>query len=511
MHKKMIKTVLDKLPPLIEKYSSEEKVLLDEFVEILKNFEQAEVKRTELVNNYDNYTQKLLGSKKYLHTPFLWFTVAYIQKVKLTLNWDNFQAESYYEYLAKFLRKDKSYHGVFELIRKQTALTDIKWEQLQYASIKMLKPLTEEQIRIIKGNFSIIKRLGIYALDPRTIKKELSLMFPKGKKIDKFLSAFFENLESQWSLNFHSPAFGIERFFVHIKGSRVTIDDIINFQDDKNTVLCLSEIYSVRGNPDEYLGILDVPKQDINLLTDFLRENEQKSTFELKEIAHIKTSFRGFSLERYSANEGWQKIGRLEFGKFKRRIEEGKEARDDLLTYLPQNINQNWQLSQHQLPIELIQIYSNNQTSLRYSELNLNILDKREGKKLSKSKIGLLKQLLYNKILYIDWIPWRLVFEFSLDLFLIKTSIKDLTTVKQLLKIVPMATFYVSDKEIYVWTYLTNEIVQLIEKEFKWRIYPISRFLPSQKPNYKWFDKEELRWKTPKVLLNKKRKKLLVE
>ena len=95
MHKKMIKTVLEQLPQFIKRYSPEERVLLDKFMKQLNDFEKAEKNRTDLNNNYGEYTKGLLGTKEYLQTPFLWFAAAYFQKAKLTLNWSNFKASTY--------------------------------------------------------------------------------------------------------------------------------------------------------------------------------------------------------------------------------------------------------------------------------------------------------------------------------------------------------------------------------------------------------------------------------
>jgi len=507
MHKKMIKTVLDKLPPHIKHYSPEDQVILIEFLNLLKDFEKAEIKRKDLINNYENYNKRLLGTKKYLHTPFLWFTVAYFQKARLTLNWANFQAESFYEYLAKFLRKNPSYYGVFELIRKQTPLNDEKWEQLQYACRKMVKPLSREQMKINEGIISIIKNQGIYALDPRIMKKKLSTNFPKGTKVDKALSAFLTNLESQWYLNYHSPAFGIERVFFHIEGLKARIDEIIHFHDPNNTILGLSDIYISRNQSNEYLGIFYVPTQDVKALTTFIRKHEQRGTFRLKELSKIKTISRKLSLEQYKANEGWPITSKTDLQRITNLLKRDKEeevTKDNTLTFTTPKFNENWHFNQHQLPIELIKLYSDVNTAYTFSELPSTLLSQKRKNQISKTNIGLLKQLKYNNILSIDWIPWRLVFEYSLDYFWIKIPRNFLEKVNHLLKIIPFSTVFLSDDKFYLWLHLTPQMVNWLKNEFDWEINPISRFLSPQPPNFNWFNQEELRWKTPRVLIHEK-------
>ncbi|MHA1979200.1 MAG: hypothetical protein ACW98I_20025, partial [Candidatus Hodarchaeales archaeon] len=394
-------------------------------------------------------------------------------------------------------------YGVYELIRKQTPLSDTKWEKLQYACAKMLKPLTEEQVNIIKGIVKIIKNQGIYALDPRKIKKLIAPIFPKGTKIEKILSAFLENLESVWYLDFHSPAFGIERFFFHIEESRSTIDEIIDFQDLNNTLLCMSNIYAARDNNEEYIGILDVPNQDIKLLPDFMKNHEQKGTFVLKELTHIKNSYRGFSIEKYAADEGWQKIRKKDLQKYKdslKSAEREKNQRNDLLTYIPPQYNQNWQFDQHQLPVRLIKLYCSTTTTYDYQELKIAKLNQIKEDTISKSNIGLLKQLNYNKILSIGWIPLRLVYEFSLDYYWIKIPKKYSNNLNVLLRIVPISLVYLSDDEIYVWLYLTPQLKNWIKDELKWEIHHVSRYISPQNLSINWFDEKEMRWKTPQVL-----------
>jgi hypothetical protein len=503
MHKKMIKTVLDKLPPFIENYPPEEKGLLNDFMKLMKDFEQAEVKRTELIKNYELYSQKLLGSKKYLHTPFLWFTDAYFQKAKLTLNWDNYQAEAYYEYLAKFLRVDKSYQGVFELIRKQTPLSDGKWEQLQYACSKMLKPITAEEMKIIKGLISLIKYQGIYSIDPERIKKQTQSLFPKGTKVNRLLSAFLTNLECKWYINFHSPAFGIEHLFFHLKGVKSKLDEIIPFQDPNNTVLGMSDIYVSKEKSNEYFGIFYLPTQDVKAFNAFLLDHETNGKLKIKELSHIKTSRRGFSLDRYIVDKGWSVISKADLRNFSHllRTENEEQAQLGTTTIIcyPKT-DEKWLFTQHQLPHDLINVYCNIDSTYLFPELPTTSTSKKREKNSIKTNIGLLKQLIHNDLVCIYWIPWRLVYEYSLDSYWVKLPKSFFKNLIHLMKITPVSNVNIGEENIYIWAHLTPQMVEWLKKDLKFKVYPIVRYFSPCSPDINWFNQKKLLWKTPSVL-----------
>ena len=506
MHKKMIKTVLDKLPSYIENYSPQKQVLLNEFLNLANDFEKAEKKRTELINNYEEYTKGLLGTKKYFQIPFLWFTVSYFAQARLTLNWTNFQAVSFYEYLAKFLRRSPKHQGVFELLRNQTPLDDGKWEELQYACTKMLKPLTKEQMKIIKGEIAIIKNEGLYSLDLRVMKKKLANIFQTRTRIDNVLTAFFTNLRSQWYINYHSSAFGIERIFFHIEETKSKIDEIIDFNNPENTILCLSDIFVSRDNNNEYLGMIFVPTQDIKSFFTYMKKQEQKRNFKINELVQVKTSYRGLSLERYKEEKGWSTIGKADRQRLSKELKKNngeRKTEESPLTYISSQLNQNWKFNKHQLPIELIKLYCDVNPIYEYSELPLGTVNKKRKNTISRKNVGLLNQLTYNNVVTIDWIPWRLVFEFSLDYYWIKIPKKYLNAINKVIKIVPIITVYIAEENIYLWLHATPLIANWMKNELEWQIYPISRYFYPHNPLFNWFEQEELRWRTPKVIITK--------
>ena len=150
MNKKMIKTVISQLPPLIQHYPDSDQVLLNNFLELLQYFEEADYKRSKLISRLTEYTNSLQGADIYLQTPFLWFTKTYFQNAQATLTCATFRADSFYRYLSRYLRHAGGSPGVFELLRKHTKLENLEWEQLQYTSNKIETPLSTSKLNLIE-------------------------------------------------------------------------------------------------------------------------------------------------------------------------------------------------------------------------------------------------------------------------------------------------------------------------------------------------------------------------
>ena len=118
-HKKMIQTIIKQSPQYIQQYPQDDQRLLNEFLNLLTHFDEAEYQRTRLLERFIDYNKKLYGTDLYLKCPFLWFTETYIEKAITALILTDFNASSFFEYLTKHLRKKIEGPGVFDLIRKK--------------------------------------------------------------------------------------------------------------------------------------------------------------------------------------------------------------------------------------------------------------------------------------------------------------------------------------------------------------------------------------------------------
>ena len=135
--RKFIRTVVNRLPPYIKNYPSDDQILLEEFRLLLQKCEsKVNISRISLSSELESYTHNLRLSEKYLQIAFLWFVAEYFDNANLLLNVANYHAEKYFTYLAKYLRTNLNIKGAFQLIREHTPLKDANWEILQYTCME---------------------------------------------------------------------------------------------------------------------------------------------------------------------------------------------------------------------------------------------------------------------------------------------------------------------------------------------------------------------------------------
>ena len=68
------------------------------------------------------------------------------------------------------------------------------------------------------------------------------------------------------------------------------------------------------------------------------------------------------------------------------------------------------------------------------------------------------------------------------------------------LNIIPFGETYFSNKNIYIWTRLTVDLISIIKNDLKWTMVPVSRIHPISELDFSWFDNTRLEWISPKVL-----------
>ena len=499
----MIKTVISQLPPLIQHYPESDQVLLNDFLDLLKYFEEAEYKRAKLINRLTEYTNSLQGTDIYLQTPFLWFAKTYFQNAQATLTWATFRADAFYRYLSKHLRHAKGSPGVFELLRKHTKLENLEWEQLQYTSNKIQTPLSTSKLDLIESIFTIVENEGINSLNSRILKKKLKSHFLRKSTYSNELKAFFAQLESRWNLNFHPPGFGLEKIFLQLQLIEAQIDKIIPFQDMSNTIMRFSDIYYSREENDTYFGVIFVPTQDVNLFFEYLKEQEEKGLLKISTYAPITSTYRSISLEKYKADNGWISLTKVQMRKqvdlLLSKVGKKITARKKLHYFSP-SFNRKWHFTQHQLPLELIRIYCDLQSSYSYKSLPFTSSGNKEEKSFTKESIGLLKQLNYNNNLNIDWIPLRLVYEFSLDYYWIIIPKIPLPRLTRFLEILPYSVVHLAEDQIILYAYLTPQLAQWMSEDLNWEIHFVSRLFSPSNLHYEWFNEDRMQWKTPLFL-----------
>ncbi|MFX0206968.1 MAG: hypothetical protein ACFFDT_13355 [Candidatus Hodarchaeota archaeon] len=444
---------------------------------------------------------------------FLWFTYIYIQNADLLLNISGFHADPFYEYLVKHLRGSAGTPGVYNLIRQQVPLTNLAWEQLQYESNKLIYPLSEHQLQIIQALYSFINRGGIDALNPRKIKEAIvsQVPFQPNVKPATTLSRFFKFINGSWYLRFHSPAFGLERLAFHFELTEGrSLNDIINFLDPSATVLGLSAVYYDRNNPKTHIGTLVIPTEAISQLRTYLQQRDAEGALNLIDLTKINSIHRNVSFENYKVGTGWIQLNKTKLRRLTNHVKlkhPRKARKSPSSSFTTPDYNTNWIFRDHPLPSQIIQLDCRFSREFSYSSLPIQPADPKNAFMLSQAEIGLLKQLLYNQVVHIGFVPYRLVFEFSLDAYWIKIPQLSKIQLKTFLNTLLYCEYYLTDSYIMVWTRLTPQLKQWIKEDLMWEIYQIIETHLPQGLKYEWFDDNNLTWLSPDFPSYEKKKK----
>jgi len=501
--KKYLKTILDQLPQYIETYPPEEKKMLREFLSVLSHYGEADFKREELGNKLDSYRQKIISQDNFVILPFYWFVETYFRNAYVSLSVSKFHSESFYEYVVKHLRGNFQTKGAFKLIQTKTSLSNLKWEELQYECNKLTTPLTKDQLRIIDTVYSCIKELGVQSLDSKRLRTEI-VKKTNQPSSTKDLHRFFKLIDGQWAIEFFSSAFGLDRYFFHLQmEENEPLGKIIDFSDPINTVLGLSDVHYVRDSKKIYYGTIYVPSRHMKGIKSFLAKHVSTGSLKLKEFSKIKNIYSSNSLTLYQEDKGWvearsSKIKRLTQLLFSPKTK-NKQMNKTSLQMSP-GFNNDWNLKIHPLHLDIIKLYCKIPQYFSFINLPFDSTLKKLNQNLSVKENGLLKQLIYNRVANISFTPWRLVYDFSLDLYVIILPRIPLIRVKHFLDFLPFSEMYITEASIIIWARLTKKLASWIEQQLKWDVKAVLRANYPLALNIEWFDEETLQWKTPNVL-----------
>ncbi len=507
-----IQTILDQLTDYIPMYSQKDQIHLNEFIRVLHHYKEADYDRKNLAQRYQDFRHEVLNAEQYLRLPFYWFVGTFLKNAHLLLNVSKFHANPFYEYIIHILRGNSQKNGVFQMIRHIKPLSDLVWEELQQESDKFLVPLTSTQFEILKAVYSCISDEGIYALDPQKLKISIQhqVRFPRKTKPLPEIKRLFSLLEGQWFIRFSSLAFGLERLFFHFQlEESISLKEIFDFQNPNNTVLCMSDVFEVRRSPRTYLGIFYIPTHELNDFKNFVLAKDEEGFLILNDLQRINTKWSSISLNRYQPKTGWSELSPTEMQQIALSLKSKKprkRSKNRLSLYIPPPFNLNWYYHQHPLPQNIIRFFSNNPNiGYSFSNLPLGVTNDRKKKILSTTEIGLLKQLYYNQVIHIGFVPWRLVYEDSIDFYSINLpKIRDYQ-LERFLNIPLYSEIHETDKNIKIWVRLPPKLIQWIEDELNWEIFPLLLHHFPFDPDIHWFDSERLRWKTPEFLKKKAR------
>ena len=504
-YKRFIGTILNQIPPYVEQYPPDDQKLLNDFFDVLRRYKEAEYNRRKLEEDFEKFRKNVLKRKQYLTLPFLWFVGTFLRHARVILNISEFHPDPFYKYITKQLRGNTDILGVYQLVYKNIPLSNLAWETLQYESNNRLYSLSKEQFQIIRILYTNIAELGVYTLNSLEVKAVIlnQVEFPKNVKPSDELNRFFTLIDAKWIVHFYSPAFGLERLFCLFQLQDPTIlHDVIDFNDPGNTVLTYSDVFRARDLPNTYIGNLLIPNQNLDQLKRYLQHCENQGYFILKALKRITTTRISASLDHYHVNKGWIELSPTKMRRLTSFINSKhpkKTQNEDNSLFISHPFNQSWHFDQHPLSTNIIRLYCKIPDVYSFSELRS--ISDQDSTTLSRSEIGLLKLLYNNKIIYIGFVPWQLVYEFSLDLYWIILPKISLFRLKQYLKLVPYNEIHYTENSIYILARLTPKLVHWIKNDLSWTVIPIT--LVHERPDlqFSWFNSETLQWNTPDVLL----------
>ena len=163
------------------------------------------------------------------------------------------------------------------------------------------------------------------------------------------------------------------------------------------------------------------------------------------------------------------------------------------LEYITPVMAQNWTYKDLEDPVEAINLICK-QNIFDYSDLLTDIYTSDEKK--------LLKLLKKEHTLFVDFFPYRLGAEYSLDAYLIEAPNISFYQLKRLLELLPSARIARSTNNNYIYTYLVSSMATQIRNDLEWPLYPLLPTHTTAKRNRDMFNTESLTWYQPNILVD---------
>ncbi len=496
--KRFIDIVLSKVPIFIEKYPLKSQIILKDFFNTLKYHEEAAFDRKSLSNRFKVFNAKYYRKNDYIKTAFLWFAIEYLKNANRLLSIAEFHPDNFYHYLTTFLRGNTTTTGIFQLISKKIPLNDLKWEELQYSCTKLQFSLSSEQTYFLKSLYSLVSEPEVALYDPQRLKYSIeSLMKTSG--ISRKLPDLLTELEDRWNYWLYPPAFGLSIVFVEFQLKKsVSLEDIIDYRNPKNTTLTNSRIYQIRNSPRKYTGLIVIPSPSIDLLIKHLNINEQNGKLTILELETIIDIHYSASLNLYQNEIGWGNLTKTELERLAQKLktEQPRKGRIKLPSFfLTKQCNKNWSYLQYSDPVRMIALFCKSYPNFSFKDLTSDSL-----LSFDKADLELLKTLQQNNLIQLNLMYTRLILEYSIDHYLIKVPIMDLTQLSRLLAFVPWSELFFTSRNILVMAFLTKNFSQWMKEDLHWPVKIISEANIPISPKISWFNPEINQWNTPQTL-----------
>ena len=497
-------TILSQLPAYIDKYPPSDQAILNEFLSVLQSYEvDTQAARKQLLEHFEKFIRIHRSSGRLWDLPFLWFAESYFTNAYKLLSVARFHADNFYEYFVKQLRSDSYKSGVFQFIRRGTPLADLEWEKLQYACNKLSVPLTSEELHVLEIIHALCMETGILTLNQNYIKTNI-INQVKSPTLLRKLASLFSRLDSQWLLQFYTPAFDLALLIFRFQLNESTsLKEIIDFHDSANTTLCYSDVHWIRGFHNMYCGIFVVPTQLVEPLREFLQYHDRQGHLILYDLEKVTTSRICTSLSLYQATKGWRTLTQTEWRRLVQLLKTQrprKRRTRSMSFYITPSLNKYWHYSQHPDPLQIISLYCKSQFRYSFGELPFGSNNEQITPRLSKPELDLIKELYLKKVAQVWFRPLRLIHEFSLDYYWIKLPNMPFDQLSRLLAWLPYAYLCFTENNIHIWSFLIPKLAEWFRTDLEWTVMQIVRKHPPQMLNFDWYSPEARQWRAPLIL-----------
>ncbi len=448
--------------------------------------------RNKQIALLSDYIQKYQTSKDYVKLPFLWFARRFFANANLLLGIEGFFAHNYYKYLVENLRGHAKKTGAFNLIRNKVSLKDSKWEQLQYSSIKIIDPLSKEELQIIESIYSSISQIKRKPVNEQLIKTSIKKQSVSNLVYRNLDNLFFlaETHGRHWC---YPPAFDLKQYYFHLELTKFKkFTEIIDFLDPNNTLLTSSYIFHIKNAPSEFSGFLTIPIQYSEMLINLLQYYNQKGKIIIRELSEIANTRFTTSFSLYRPDLGWKFLTPSIKKQLTTQliIKNPRKRKEQLKIYFStRKFNPYWNFRMYENPSKIIDIYCK-----LFKEFPLNDL-----KSLSEEspEYYLIKYLYKKRVCQFTLVFYRLLYEFSLDYYWIILPPIPSNQFSRLLNWLPFARIIYTDSKIHIWTYLNPSMYKWISEDLNWIVRPMILLHSPSDLDYNWFDTKKLQWKIP--------------
>jgi hypothetical protein len=499
--KNFLQIIIQKSASCLENYSFKEKVILEDFFQVLAKYNvDIVLNREKFINAAGEFREKYYNTDDYYSVSFLWFAIQYFDNSLVILAEEELYANRFYQYLVQYLRIDPqaTFTGVLQLLQRKTPLNSADWELLQYACVDLLVKLNPEDIQLLNLTNQMINEKDIASLDQKEIIRNLSQSAVA--KTRKDIIRLFNILQGRWSILFHFPAFGIQRVVCDLElAPPVTIGDVFPHNTSLKSILSASEVYQFQKLETAYLIIVYLPNRSIQLLQVYLEKLNTQGKIKHFEITSVIETRISSSLKHYHPEKKWLMPIKKDIDTLIKKLQTPHPRRgkvtEDLFLTTP--MNKSWNIFGRPETLELLNTFCKNLWFRDFNQLgDLQSKSTQQKYKQFTTLHSHLNTLISNEVAQIFFIPYTLVNLFSLDEYIIKLPLLPEFQLRRFLELPPVSQLFITETSIIIWTRLPEWLVKLCQR-LNWTITPVQRPYAAPVIQSEWYDFNSHTWNLP--------------